>query len=207
MSHFDLCENDCYQNCKVIVTKNLRWYYHLTMDEKWPNYWGMAAQYWMSHQYHLAFYIWCLRWAKRPIAQFENSTYKNNSHSTRTALKRWRLLQPYFKSRKGLNQTKLHCVVTNKICRQFFFPTTHSIQEKKKNYQRATYGNAVSPRLPTLQHPLENKVTSLWELRPMRDFLQMHLLQEPEMFWFRSNGFLKRLVLLKYWLLRSFSMR
>ena len=24
MSQFDLCEDDCYQNCKVIVTKNSR---------------------------------------------------------------------------------------------------------------------------------------------------------------------------------------
>jgi hypothetical protein len=24
MSHFYSCEDDCYQNCKVIVTKNLR---------------------------------------------------------------------------------------------------------------------------------------------------------------------------------------
>ncbi len=33
------------------------------MDEKWPNYRGMAARYWMSHQYHLAFYFWCCeRW-------------------------------------------------------------------------------------------------------------------------------------------------
>ncbi len=64
MSHFYSCEEDCYQNCKVIVTKNLRWYYHLTMDEKWPNYRGMAAQYWMSHQYCLVFYFWCrhARW-------------------------------------------------------------------------------------------------------------------------------------------------
>ncbi len=42
----------------MIVTKNLRWYYHLTMDEKWPNYQGMAARYWMSHQYRLVFYFW-----------------------------------------------------------------------------------------------------------------------------------------------------
>ncbi len=59
MSHFHLCEDDCYQNRKVIVIKNLRWNYHLAMEEKWPNYRGMAAQYWMSHQYHLAFYFWC----------------------------------------------------------------------------------------------------------------------------------------------------
>jgi hypothetical protein len=34
----------------------------------------------------------------------------------------------------------------------------------------------------------------------MLDFLQMHL-QEPEVFWFMSNTFLKRPVSLKYWLL------
>ncbi len=32
-------------------------------------------------------------------------------------------------------------------------------------------------------------------------------LQEPELFWFTSNAFLKRPVLLKYWLLHPFSMR
>ncbi len=55
---FYSCKDNCYQNCKVIVTKNLRWNYHLTMDEKWPNYRGIAARYWMSHQHHLAFYFW-----------------------------------------------------------------------------------------------------------------------------------------------------
>ncbi len=39
---------------KTIVTRIY------TMDEKWPNYQGMAARYWMSHQYHLAFYFWWL---------------------------------------------------------------------------------------------------------------------------------------------------
>ncbi len=60
MSHFHLCEDNCYQNCKVIVTKNLRWNLYLAMEEKWPNYRGMAARYWMSHEYHLAFYFWWL---------------------------------------------------------------------------------------------------------------------------------------------------
>ncbi len=61
MSYFYSWEDDCYQNCKVILTKNLRWNYHLAMDEKWPTYQSMAAQYWMSHQYHHAFYFrwWC----------------------------------------------------------------------------------------------------------------------------------------------------
>ncbi len=75
MSHFDLCEDDCYQNCKVIVTKNLRWYYHLTMDEKWPNYRGMAARYWMSHQYHLAFYFWWIRLVKFQKKKGQNQYY------------------------------------------------------------------------------------------------------------------------------------
>ncbi len=60
MSYFYSWEDNCYQNCKVIVKKNLRWNYHLAMDEKWPSYQGMAARYWMSHQYHLAFYFWCI---------------------------------------------------------------------------------------------------------------------------------------------------
>ncbi len=34
MSHFYSCEDNCYQNWKVIVTKNLRGNYHSTMDEK-----------------------------------------------------------------------------------------------------------------------------------------------------------------------------
>ncbi len=61
-------------------------------------------------------------------------------------------------------------------------------------------------RLPTLQHPLEKQVTSLQELHPTRDFLQTHL-QEPDFFWFTSNAFLKRPILLKYWLLHPFSTR
>ncbi len=58
MSHFYSCADDCYQNCKVIITKNLRWNHHLTMDEKRPNYRGMAARYWMSHKNCLGFYFW-----------------------------------------------------------------------------------------------------------------------------------------------------
>jgi hypothetical protein len=66
--------------------------------------------------------------------------------------------------------------------------------------------SAVSTRLPTLQHPLEKQVTSLRELRPTRDFLQTHL-QEPDCFWFTSNVFLKRPILLNYCLLCPFSTR
>jgi hypothetical protein len=79
---------------------------------------------------------------------------------------------------------------------------TSRTSNKKLNGQ-----SAVSTRLPTLQHPLEKQVTSLQELHPTRNFLQTHL-QEPEFsFWFTSNAFLSRLVLLKYWLLCPFSTR
>jgi hypothetical protein len=44
------------------------------------------------------------------------------------------------------------------------------------------------------------------ELCSTHDFLQTHL-QEPDFFWFMSNAFLKRPVLLKYWLLHPFSTR
>jgi hypothetical protein len=56
--------------------------------------------------------------------------------------------------------------------------------------------SAVSTRRPsTSQHPLEKQVTSL------------HTYKNQIFFWFTSNAFLKRPVLLKYWLLRPFSMR
>ncbi len=58
-------------------------------------------------------------------------------------------------------------------------------------------------RYPTLQHPLEEQVTSSQELCPTRDFLQTHL-EDPDFFWFASDAFLKKPVLLKTWLLRSF---
>jgi hypothetical protein len=66
--------------------------------------------------------------------------------------------------------------------------------------------SAVSMRHPTSQHLLEKQVTSLQELRPMCNFLQTHL-KKPELFWFTSDAFLKRPILLTYWLLRPFSMR
>jgi hypothetical protein len=54
-----------------------------------------------------------------------------------------------------------------------------------------------------MQHLLEKQVSSSQELCSMRNFLQMDL-QEPDFFWFMINVFLKKPVLLKYWLLRSF---
>ncbi len=129
-------------------------------------------------------------------------------HSTRTTLKHQRSLQPYFKSRKGINQMNLHCIITNKICHQFFSHNLLNARKQKKllptSYLQGQ--SAVFTRLPTSQHHLENKVTSSRELCSTRDFLQMHL-QEPDYFWFTSNGFLKRPISLKYWLLHPFSTR
>ncbi len=53
---------------------------------------------------------------------------------------------------------------------------------------------------------LEKHVTPLQELCFTHDFLQTYL-QEQEYFWFTSNAFLMRPVLLKYWLLHPFSTR
>jgi hypothetical protein len=46
---------------------------------------------------------------------------------------------------------------------------------------------------------------SLWELHSTCNFLHTHL-QEPDFFWFTSNVFFNRLILLKNWLLCPFSM-
>ncbi len=51
--------------------------------------------------------------------------------------------------------------------------------------------SSVTTRQPTLQQLLEKWVTSSQELRPMSDFLKMHL-WEPDFFWFTSDVFLKR---------------
>ncbi len=40
---------------KVIISTILRWCYYLGVDEKWPNYRGMAGQYLMSHTYIILF--------------------------------------------------------------------------------------------------------------------------------------------------------
>ncbi len=48
---------------------------------------------------------------------------------TRTTLKHWQTIQPYFKPEKGISQTNLRCVVNNKIPRQIYFP--RFVQRKK----------------------------------------------------------------------------
>ncbi len=95
----------------------------------------------------------------------QGSTNKNN-------LQALELLQPYFKSRKGISRTSLRCGILNKICRWIFFPTIRSMWENKKYYQRATYEDNFST------------------------FPQPRIL-----FWFTSSGFLKWPISLKYWLL------
>ncbi len=52
-------------------------------------------------------------------------TNKNNLQASE-------LLQPYFKSRKGISRTSLRRGVLNKIHHQFFFPLIRSTQENKK---------------------------------------------------------------------------
>ncbi len=73
--------------------------------------------------------------------------------------------------------------MTNMISHQFFSHNSLNARKQKKilptSYLQGQ--SAVSMRLPMLQHPLENKVTSLWELCPERNFLQSHL-QNPDFF-------------------------
>ena len=66
--------------------------------------------------------------------------------------------------------------------------------------------SAVSTRLPTLQHPIEKQVMPSRELCSTRNFLQTHL-KEQEFCLIHNDAFLKRPVLLKYWLLCPFSTR
>ena len=91
------------------------------------------------------------------------STYKNNSHSTRTTLKCRRSLQPYFKSRKGINQTSLCHVQPTRFAVNFFSYNSLNTRKQRNYYQRATYkDNFSTPPQPRI------------------------------LFWFTSSGFLKR---------------
>ncbi len=57
-------------------------------------------------------------------------------------------------------------------------------------------------RLPTLQHPLEKQVD--WENSALRATSYRHTYKNQNLFWFTSNAFLKRPVLLNWRLLRPF---
>jgi hypothetical protein len=87
-------------------------------------------------------------------------------------------LQPYFKSRRGICQTSLCRGILNKIHRIFFSYDLLNARKRKKYYWRATYEDSFSM------------------------FPQPRIL-----FWFMSSSFLKRPVLLKYWLLRPFFLK
>ncbi len=84
-------------------------------------------------------------------------------------------LQPCFKSRKGISRTSLRRGVLNKIRRQFFSYDSRNARKQENYYHWATYEYNFS----TCPQP------------------RIH-------FWFTSSGFLKRPILLKYWLLRPF---
>ncbi len=84
-------------------------------------------------------------------------------------------LQPYFKSMKVISQTSLRRGVLNKICRQIFFLRVAQCKKTKK-------------LLPT---------SYVWGQL-------FNVSSTKNVFWFTSSGFLKRPILLKYWLLRPF---
>ncbi len=110
------------------------------------------------------------------LTRFNLQEFYEQGSTNKNDLQASELLQPYFKSRKGISRTSLHCGVLNKIHRQIFLTTICSTGENKKNYyQQATYEDNFST------------------------FPQQRIL-----FWFTSSGFLKRPVSLKYWLLRPF---
>jgi hypothetical protein len=117
----------------------------------------------------------------------QGSTYKNSTNKVQLTrfyeqgstnkkdLQASEPLKPYFKSKKGISQTGLRCVVLNKICCQFFSYDLRNARNRENYYQRATYKDNLST------------------------FPQPRIL-----FWFTSSSFLRRPVLFKYWLLRPF---
>ncbi len=135
------------------------------------------------------------------------STYKNDSHFTRMTLKHRRLLQSYFKSRKGINQTNLRRVITNKICRQFFPPTICSMQENKKLLPTSYLWKCCLCKTPNVAAPVREQGDVIARTTPPYVQLPSDAPARTRFFWFTSNGFLKRPLLLKYWLLRPFSTR
>ncbi len=76
------------------------------------------------------------------------------------------VLQPYFKSSKGISRTSLCCSVLNKICHQFFSYNLLNARKQRNNYQQATYKENFS-----------------------------HVLKQEFFFWFTSSGFCKQPIL------------
>ncbi len=85
------------------------------------------------------------------------------------------VLLPYFKSSKGISCTSFRCGVLNKIHLWFFPQDLLNARRQRNYYQQALYEDNFSTCPPPRI-----------------------------LFWFMSSGFLKRPVLLKYWLLRPF---
>ncbi len=136
------------------------------------------------------------------LHKLQISTYKNNFHSTRMILKRRRLLQPYFKSRKGINRTNLRR--KQQDLPSFFSPPQFSQREKTIKYYRwATYGSAVFTRLP----PIREQGDVIARTPPYARLPPDAPTRTTILFWFTSSSFLKRPVSLKYWLLRPFFTR
>jgi hypothetical protein len=78
------------------------------------------------------------------------------------------VLQPYFKSSKGISRTSLHRGVLNKICHQFFSYDSLNARKQRNDYQQATYKDNFS-----------------------------HVLNQEFVFWFTSSGFCKQPILLE----------
>ena len=136
---------------------------------------------------HLTLRI-CLRLANRPGAQFQSSPIKNDLQASYDPQASGTGTDFPAIQARVLVLPSLRWAYFEQETSSNFFPMIRSTRETKKLL------------------PMSYLRASLRELCPMHDFLQTHL-QEPDFFWFTSNGFLKRPVLLKYWHLRPISTR
>ncbi len=73
------------------------------------------------------------------------------------------VLQPYFKSSKGISRTSLRRSILNKICRQFFSYDSLNARKQRNDYRQATYEDNFS-----------------------------RVLNQEFVFWFTSSGFCKQ---------------
>ncbi len=105
----------------------------------------------------------------------QNTRFLRTRFYVQECLSSVRVLQPYFKSSKGISHTSLHCGVLNKIHRQFFSFNSLNARKQRNNYQRATYEDNFS-----------------------------HVLNQEFFFWFTSSGFCKQTVLFEVLAPRSF---
>ncbi len=85
------------------------------------------------------------------------------------------VLQPYFKSSKGISRTSLRQGILNKIHHWLFSYDLLKVRKRRNDYQQATYEDNFS-----------------------------HVLNQEFFFWFRSSSFASNPTRLEYWLLRPF---